>query len=197
MSATLVLASASTSRLSLLRGAGFDPEVVVSGVDELEVAARGTEDIVAVLASRKAEAVAALRPDALVLGCDSLLEVDGEPVGKPASPTEALQRWRTTRGRAYTLYTGHVLIDAARGARAAEVVATVVRFGTPSDDEIDAYVAIGEPMGAAGAFTLEGRSGPFIDGIEGDWSNVMGLSLPAFRRLCTTLGVGITTLWRR
>ena len=197
MSATLVLASASTSRLSLLRGAGFDPEVVVSGVDELEVAARGTEDIVAVLASRKAEAVAALRPDALVLGCDSLLEVDGEPVGKPASPTEALQRWRTTRGRACTLYTGHVLIDAARGARAAEVVATVVRFGTPSDDEIDAYVATGEPMGAAGAFTLEGRSGPFIDGIEGDWSNVMGLSLPVFRRLCTTLGVGITTLWRR
>ena len=116
--------------------------------------------------------------------------------GKPASAEEAAARWRRMRGVNGTLLTGHCVIDTAASATVVEVAATVVRFGRPSDAEIDAYVATGEPLAVAGAFTLEGRSAPFIDGIDGDPSNVMGLSLPLLRRLLDRLGVAITDLWQ-
>ena len=154
-----------------------------------------TASVVEQLALRKARTVAALRPDALVVGCDSLLDVDGEAWGKAASAAEAVQRWRLLRGRSATLVTGHCLIDALSAAEAAEVVATTVRFGRPTDTEIDAYVATGEPLAVAGGFTIEGRGAPFVEGVDGDPGNVIGLSLPALRRLLARLGVAITDLW--
>ncbi len=192
----LVLASASPARLGLLRSAGLAPDVVVSGVSE-EVDAPDTASLVAILARRKADAVAAdpSVAGALVLACDSLLDVDGEAHGKPGRADVAAALWRQLRGRRATLVTGHCLIDTAAARREEGVVATVVRFGDPSDDEVDAYVATGEPLGVAGGFTLEGRAGPFIEGIDGDSNNVIGLSLALLRRLLASLGLGITELW--
>ena len=190
----LVLASGSASRLRELRLAGIEPLVVPSGIDEENALATDPEELVLELAEKKALAVAAGRGE-LVLGCDSLLDLDGLGLGKPVTADEARRRWRAMRGRDGTLRTGHVLVDATSGAIASEVVSTTVRFGSPSDAEIDAYVATGEPLEVAGAFTLEGRSAPFIDGVVGDPSNVMGLSLPALRRLLRTFGVEITDLW--
>jgi septum formation protein len=192
----LVLASASPARLRLLRAAGFDPEVMVSGVPEDDLDVTSPRRLVALLAERKATAVAPAAGDALVIGCDSMLEVDGVAHGKPASAAEAAAHWRRIRGTNGTLLTGHCVIDTAVAASVVDVAATIVRFGRPSDAEIDAYVATGEPLAVAGAFTLEGRSAPFIDGIDGDPSNVMGLSLPLLRRLLDQLGVAITDLWR-
>lgn len=189
-----MLASASPARLRLLTDAGLCPEVRVSGVPEDGVA--GTPRAQALeLAIRKAEAVAPGCPDALVIGCDSLLDVDGAALGKPASPEEATQRWHGLRGRSATLVTGHCVIDTSSGRRAAEVCATAVRFGTPSDDEVAAYVSSGEPLHVAGAFTLDGRSAPFLDGIDGDPGNVIGLSLPLLRTLLAELDVRLVDLW--
>jgi septum formation protein len=155
--------------------------------------------LVRLLAEAKAGAVAAsgTAPEgALVVGCDSMLEFDGEVLGKPASAEEAVERWRRMRGRTGTLLTGHCVVDTAgEGRTASDVAATVVRFGTPSDDEIAAYAATGEPLHVAGAFTLDGRSAPFVDGIDGDHGNVIGLSLPLLRRLLQDLGVEVTSLW--
>jgi septum formation protein len=192
----LVLASGSAGRLRILRDAGFDPHVVVSGVDERTEDYRTTESLVAMLAERKAVAVAPLQPDALVLGCDSMLDLDGTALGKPATVAEAIQMWQLLTGRRGTLYTGHRLIDGSSGRQAGGVAATTIRFGTPTAAEISAYAATGEPLSLAGAFSIDGRAAPFIDGIDGDPSNVIGLSLPLFRRLLGELGFAITDLWR-
>ncbi|NUV66575.1 septum formation inhibitor Maf [Streptomyces sp. CAI-121] len=193
----LVLASASPARLGLLRQAGFAPEVIVSGVDEDALSAPTPAELALVLARAKAAAVAE-RPEAagaLVIGCDSVLELDGEALGKPADAEEATARWKAMRGRAGVLQTGHSVIDTALGRTASATASTVVRFGEPSDAEVAAYVASGEPLHVAGAFTLDGRSAPFVDAIEGDHGNVIGLSLPLLRRLLGELDVSVTELW--
>ncbi|MFB7636404.1 Maf family protein [Streptomyces sp. NPDC056149] len=193
----LVLASQSPARLGLLRQAGLAPEVVISGVDEDALTAATPEELARVLAEAKAAAVAA-RPEtagALVVGCDSVLELDGRALGKPADAEDATARWKSMRGRSGVLRTGHCVIDTASGRRASATASTTVRFGEPTDAEIAAYVASGEPLYVAGAFTLDGRSAPFIDGIDGDPGNVIGLSLPLFRRLLADLGIAITDLW--
>ncbi|MEU6544423.1 nucleoside triphosphate pyrophosphatase [Streptomyces sp. NPDC046859] len=193
----LVLASQSPARLNLLRQAGLSPEVLVSGVDEDAVTAPTPAELALALAEAKASVVAA-RPEvqgAIVIGCDSVLDLDGQPLGKPADIEEAAARWKAMRGRAGTLQTGHCIYDTAIGRYSSATASTVVHFGEPTDDEIAAYVASGEPLHVAGAFTLDGRSAPFIDGIEGDHGNVIGISLPMVRRLLGRLGVGITELW--
>jgi septum formation protein len=195
----IVLASASPARLAVLRGAGLEPEVVVSGVDETAFSAATPAELAGQLARAKAAAVAAALPDrlagALVIGCDSLLDLDGRALGKPASAAEAAARWREMSGRSGTLVTGHCVINTATGQQAAAVAATTVRFGAPSERQIAAYVASGEPLAVAGAFTLDGRGGWFVDGIDGDHGNVLGISLPLLRRLLADLGFDAIELW--
>jgi septum formation protein len=195
---SLVLASASPARLRLLHDAGLDPSVVVSGIDESTITASDPRSLVDALATAKAQAVAADlgRKGALVVGCDSMLVFDGETLGKPGSAEAATERWQRMRGKRGALLTGHCVIDTSTGRQVSDVAETVVHFGEPTDDEIAAYVASGEPLQVAGAFTLDGRAAPFIDGIDGDASNVIGLSLPLLRRLLAHLDVGITDLWR-
>ncbi|SDR32299.1 Maf family protein [Thermostaphylospora chromogena] len=193
----VVLASASPARLNVLRNAGLDPEVIVSGVDEEAVEAESPAALALALARAKAAAVADGLTDRLVIGCDSVLELDGKAYGKPSSPQDAAARWRAMRGRTGRLLTGHCVVEAGTGREAADVAATVVRFGSPTDEEIDAYVASGEPLRVAGGFTLDGLGGWFVEGIDGDHGNVLGLSLPLLRRLLHDLGVSVTTLWRR
>ena len=194
----LVLASASPARLVLLRQAGLDPRVVVSGVDEDAISAATPGELALVLAEAKAKAVAAgLTDGELVIGCDSVLELDGRALGKPADAADALARWQSMRGRDGVLRTGHCVIDTATGKQTSATASTTVRFGTPDDEEVAAYVASGEPLHVAGAFTLDGRSAPFVDGIDGDPGNVIGLSLPLLRRLLAELDLRITDLWTK
>ena len=190
---TLVLASASPARRKLLAAAGLEPSIVVSSVDEdaVTAAARETygelvaEDVALVLARAKAEDVADQIDDAVVIGCDSVLDLDGEIHGKPSSPAVAIARWRQMRGRSGILHTGHWVVDTraeadgGTGATLGATASTTVHFAKLTDDEIEAYVATGEPLRVAGAFTLDGLGGPFVTGIEGDPSNVVGLSLAA------------------
>jgi septum formation protein len=192
----LVLASASPARLRLLRDAGLEPEVDVSGVDEDAVRRDDAWQLVEELATRKAHTVADRQRDALVVGCDSMLLFDGEVLGKPLTETAATERWQRMRGNSGSLLTGHCVIDTATGREASGVADTVVHFGSPSDREIAAYVASGEPLNVAGAFTLDGRAAPFVDRIDGDPSNVIGLSLPLLRTLLARLGTDIIDLWQ-
>jgi septum formation protein len=200
---TLVLASASPARRKLLAAAGLEPSIVVSSVDEdaVTAAARETygelvaEDVALVLARAKAEDVADQIDDAVVIGCDSVLDLDGEVHGKPSSPAVAISRWHQMRGRSGVLHTGHWVVDTrgeaegGTGATLGATASTTVHFAKLTDDEIEAYVATGEPLRVAGAFTLDGLGGPFVTGIEGDPSNVVGLSLPLLRELLLELGL--------
>jgi nucleoside triphosphate pyrophosphatase len=195
----VVLASASPIRRKVLRSAGLRPEVVVSGVEESAYDAATCEELVTLLATTKARAVAG-RPEsagALVIGCDSLLELDGEALGKPGSADKASARWQSMRGRSGVLMTGHCLIDVAAGREVQAAARTTVRFADISDAEIAAYVATGEPLQVAGAFTIEGYGGAFVTAIEGDHSNVLGISLPLLRSMAAELGLAWTDLWVR
>jgi septum formation protein len=199
----LVLASASPARLTTLRHAGLEPEVVVSGVDESAVTADSVAALAGRLAQLKAEAVAAAvaadGSPVLVVGCDSMLELDGEAYGKPGTPDLAVERWRRMRGRSGVLHTGHHVVLADRDGHRTRnaVAATTVHFADVTDAEIEAYVATGEPLQVAGAFTVDGLGGPFVRAIEGDFHNVVGISLPLLRELLLDLGVAWPALWRR
>lgn len=199
---TIVLASRSPARLAILRAAGIDPEVLVSGVDEDAVlasmgAASPAQQVIA-LAHAKATAVASrlgpVEGPTVVIGCDSMLEMDGEVRGKPVDEADAVRRLSAMRGNSGILHTGHyvVRLDDDRSARGA--AATVVHIGAMTDDEIAAYVATGEPLHVAGSFTIDGIGGWFIDKIDGDHTNVVGLSLPLMRTLLGEVGVPMTEL---
>ncbi|MGH3766839.1 MAG: Maf family protein [Pseudonocardiaceae bacterium] len=202
----LVLASASPARLGVLRGAGIDPVVRVSGVDEDALAATMTgatpAELVTALASAKADTVAAdvatEHPDAVIVGCDSMLHIGGELTGKPGCAEAALRRWESMAGNNGELLTGHAVVRLDQGIRTATASGaqtTVIRFSAPSVAEIEAYVGTGEPLQVAGGFTLDGRGGWFVDGIDGDPSSVIGISLPLTRRLLAKVGVPVVSLW--
>ena len=190
-----VLASASPARLRLLTDAGLRPEVHVSGVDEAAISADDPREHVRRLAIAKARAVAALRPGALVLGCDSMLLFEGSVYGRADSPEQVRERWRAWRGQAGILLTGHCLIDTDTGEEADEVGDTIVRFGLPTDAEIEGYTRTREALSVAGPFTIDGRAAAFVDGIDGDAGNVIGLSMPLLRRLLRRLDVELIDLW--
>jgi septum formation protein len=195
-----VLASASPARLATLRSAGLAPEVVVSGIDEDAITASTTPELVCALATAKAQAVAAMPQvagAALVVGCDSMLDLDGVGFGKPADRQEAIERWQQMRGRSGVLMTGHCVIQPSTGRQRAETASTRVWFASLSDEEIVSYVDTGEPLAVAGAFTIDGFGGPFVERIEGDHHNVVGISLPLLRRLAADLDVSWPRLWAR
>jgi septum formation protein len=193
----VVLASQSPARLATLRSAGLDPDVVVSGVDEEAVTIADPAELSVVLARLKAEAVApGFRGErALVIGCDSVLEFEGVVHGKPGTPERAVERWRAMRGGTGVLHTGHCVIDTGDGASVARSAQTVVHFAKLSDEEIAAYVATGEPLNVAGAFTIDGLGGAFVTGIEGDPHTVVGIGLPLLREMAADLGVAWHELW--
>jgi septum formation protein len=204
----VVLGSASIGRLRVLRSAGIDPLVAVSGVDEdAAIAALGANPdpaaVVTTLARAKADAVAReldphVAADCVVIGCDSMLYVDGELRGKPGTPEQARHQWNSMAGRAGQLFTGYCVIrmlDARTIATESAAEVTTVRFGIPTEAELSAYIASGEPLNVAGAFTIDGLGGWFVDGVEGDPSNVVGLGLAVTRRLLEAVGLSIGDLW--
>ncbi|GET35952.1 Maf family protein [Microseira wollei] len=191
-----VLASASPARRKLLQNAGIEPIVCQSDFDESQVQLSDPAELVQILAQRKAETVASQFPDALVLGCDSVLSVNGEIHGKPADVSEAIARWQIMRGNVGDLYTGHALIDTKQGKTLVQLQVTRVYFADVSSSQIAAYVATGEPLKCAGCFALEGRGGLFVEKLEGCHSNVIGLSLPLLRRMLGELGYDVTDFWQ-
>jgi septum formation protein len=204
----VVLGSASPGRLKVLRQAGIDPMVVVSGVDEdAVIGGLGPDaspgELVCTLAQAKAEQVltvldGTVAADCVVIGCDSMLYIDGRLAGKPGSADAARSQWRLMAGRSGQLYTGHCLLrllDGEISRRASESATTTVHFAAPAAADLEAYVANGEPLAVAGGFTLDGLGGWFVDGVEGDPSNVIGLSLPLTRTLLQRVGLSIAALW--
>ena len=191
----LVLASASPARLRTLQAAGLRPEVIVSGVDEDGVEAASVADLALKLAQLKAVAVAATQPRALGIGCDSVLELDGDTLGKPADAADAVDRWKRMRGRSGVLHTGHCVIDTHREVWLARTAATQVRFAAVSDEEIEAYVASGEPLSVAGAFTIDGLGSAYVSGVSGDPHNVVGISVPLLRLMFDELGFVWHEFW--
>jgi septum formation protein len=204
----VVLGSASKGRLGVLRQAGINPLVVVSGVDEDAIIAglgdAAPERVVGELAAAKADDVvtrlpAAVAADCVVIGCDSMLLLDGRLSGKPGTCEVARERWLAMSGQAGLLHTGHTVIivrDGSVSRRITETAVTTVHFATPTAEDLQAYLDSGEPLGVAGGFTLDGLGGWFIDRIEGDPSNVIGLSLPLLRRMLASAGVSIAELWK-
>ncbi|MCL2471382.1 MAG: Maf family nucleotide pyrophosphatase [Propionibacteriaceae bacterium] len=196
----LILASASPARLQTLRSAGLHPEVVVSNVDESAYRAPRPGDLASLLAERKAEAVFASLgspTDSVVIGCDSILDFEGHPVGKPGTREAARTLLKRTRGHSGVLVTGHHVIVSQRTVhRVTRLGSTIVHVADLTDEEIDAYVATGEPEHVAGGFTIDGLGGAFITGIEGDPHNVVGLSLPLVRMMLADCGVNWTSLWQ-
>ncbi|MEU7482152.1 nucleoside triphosphate pyrophosphatase [Lentzea sp. NPDC042327] len=197
----LILASQSPARLSVLRAAGIEPVVRVSGVDEDALVASLTdptpEETVVALSAAKAEAVEH-DDECVVIGCDSMLLFEGELVGKPGTVEVARERWQRVAGKSGVLITGHTVLRVSGGevvGRASAAESTTVRFGTPAAEELEAYLATGEPLHVAGGFTIDGLGGWFIDGIDGDHTSVIGISLPLTRRLLGRLGVPVSTLW--
>jgi septum formation protein len=204
----LVLGSASSGRLRVLRQAGVDPLVVVSGVDEDAVSAglgsdASPADVVCALAKAKAEDVAAVldpavAADCVVVGCDSMLYLDARLSGKPQSVADARKLWRSMAGRAGELYTGHCvtrLLNNEIASSIDETSVTTVHFGVPTPGDLEAYLASGESLRVAGGFTLDGLGGWFIDRIDGDPSNVIGLSLPLLRSMLQRVGLSVVALW--
>ncbi|WP_409563540.1 MULTISPECIES: Maf family protein [unclassified Gordonia (in: high G+C Gram-positive bacteria)] len=200
----VVLGSASPARLRVLRQAGLEPRVLIADLDEdalvAELAAAPPTEIVTRLAAAKADALIARvdSPDAVLLTCDSMLRIRGELVGKPHTPEVARQRWVQMSGQSANLLTGHCItriVDGTPVDRAADCESTEIRFATVDTTTIDAYVSTGEPLAVAGSFTLDGYGGWFVDGIDGDPSSVIGISLPLTRRLLARVGVDVTALW--
>jgi septum formation protein len=196
----LILASTSPARKRLLTDAGILFEVVSPGVDEdelvLQLKPDTAADLTGLLAKAKAEAVMDNHPNSMVLGCDSALEFNSEILGKPMVPEVAIERWKAMSGKSGWLHSGHHLIDTDTGTGFTEVSATKVYFAQLSDEQIERYVATGEPLGVAGAFTIDGIGGAFVERIEGDYHTVVGLSLVTLRQLVTKLGHDYQSLWR-
>ncbi|MGO1489486.1 MAG: Maf family protein [Arachnia sp.] len=199
MAHRLILASASPARLSSLRNAGLDPEVIVSGIDEDSIHDDRPDLLARVLAEAKGAAVLEqVQGDVVLVACDSVLEFEGRAHGKPGTPEHALAQWHRIRGGQGVLHTGHFVV-VRRGDRLVEqsrIASTIVKFGDLTEEEIRAYVATGEPLVVAGGFTIDGFGGAFITGVEGDPHNVIGISLPLLRQMLLDLGIPWQTLWR-
>lgn len=209
-----VLASASPARLAVLRAAGIHPDVLVSGVDEDAITAglpdASPAELVTALARAKAEAVADTltgpagtgsggAAGTVVVGCDSMLAINGQVVGKPGTVDTARSRWAEMSGGTGELLTGHAVVLVRHEevvGEAADTRTTTVRFAAPDEAELDAYLTTGEPLAVAGAFTLDGVGGWFVEGVDGDPSSVIGISLPLTRRLLAEVGVRVHELWR-
>lgn len=190
-----ILASASPARRRLLQIVGIEPIVRPSDFDESQIQLSNPEELVNTLAQRKAQTIAPAFTSGLIMGCDSVLAVDGNIYGKPANEQEACNRWQQMQGHFGDLYTGHTLIDTAQNRTLVKCKVTRVYFATISRATIEAYVATGEPLKCAGSFALEGRGGLFVEKIEGCYSNVIGLSLPLLRQMLTDLGYQVTDFW--
>lgn len=191
MKPAIILASASPSRQRLLKSVGISPTIVVSGVDEEDSAYSqlSPRELVIALAIVKAHTVKEkIKYPAIIIGCDSTFEFEGKSLGKPGTPENAIARAKSLRGKSGVLHTGHCFIDTDKGIEISDVVSTRVHFAQMSDKEIAGYVATGEPLNVAGGFTLDGLSAPFIASVEGETSNVIGLSLPLFRNAINSLG---------